>query len=342
MSLQDIVDTAVNVEVNRSKLVAQTVSRSGRISVASRNWANPFRFVVTPKPVWTAAEYREVFEPLLDNDRYQAHGMLLNNINFSTGGATLGNSWMVPYQGYVVPGNIGYLDGYQTGTGSTGTTLVLEYTGSTITSPTTKYIFKSGDYVRPWDGTNNTYSYIATNDVQVPVEITGKTGTVVAPGVTVVSNPRQAGSSGRQYYTRYTATTTRTAITVASTTGLTVGQIISKTSGNAVLGSVTYIANIDSATQISIISTSNISLSAGASITFTGTGYDATAVDDNWNVVIPIHRGLIYPIPAAAGVLTGAVAANFNVIVTKLPQIRYLPGQLVELTSDLELIEEIL
>jgi hypothetical protein len=51
---------------------------------------------------------------------------------------------------------------------------------------------------------------------------------------------------------------------------------------------------------------------------------------------------LIYPIPAAAGVLTGAVAANFNVIVTKLPQIRYLPGQLVELTSDLELIEEIL
>jgi hypothetical protein len=32
MSLQYIVDTAVNVEVNRSKLVAQTISRSGRIS----------------------------------------------------------------------------------------------------------------------------------------------------------------------------------------------------------------------------------------------------------------------------------------------------------------------
>jgi hypothetical protein len=60
MALQDIINSAVNVEVNRSKLVAQTVSRSGRISVASRNWTNPFRFVITPKPVWTAAEYRSV------------------------------------------------------------------------------------------------------------------------------------------------------------------------------------------------------------------------------------------------------------------------------------------
>jgi len=61
MTMQQIIDSAVNVEINRSKLVAQTVSRSGRISAVSRNWANPFRFTVTPKPVWTAAEYRSVF-----------------------------------------------------------------------------------------------------------------------------------------------------------------------------------------------------------------------------------------------------------------------------------------
>ena len=64
MALQDIINTASNIEINRSKLVAQTVSRSGRISVASRNWANPFRFTVTPKPVWTYTEYRAIFEPI--------------------------------------------------------------------------------------------------------------------------------------------------------------------------------------------------------------------------------------------------------------------------------------
>jgi hypothetical protein len=58
-------------------------------------------------------------------------------------------------------------------------------------------------------------------------------------------------------------------------------------------------------------------------------------------VAIPVHRGLIVNVGAGQGVLIGGAAANFNVIVTKLPQIRYLPGQLVELTSDLELIEEI-
>ena len=338
MALQDIIDTAVNIEINRSKLVAQTVSRSGRISVASRNWANPYRFVVTPKPVWTAAEYRAAFEPLFNNDKYEAHGMLLNNINFSTGVATLGNSWMIPYQGYVSTSS-GYLTGYITNV-STGTKIVLEYTGSTITSPTTKYIVKSGDYIRPWMGTSNTYSYNVRSDVPVPVETNNISGTIIATGTTIVSNPRQPGSSsGAQYYTRYTATATRTAITVASTTGLTVGQIITKVSGTGVFGGVTYIDNIDSATQISIISTTDCTSGA---IVFNATGYDSTSVDDNWTVAIPIHRGIIFPVTAGNGVLVGAVAANFNVIVTKLPQIRYLPGQLVELTSDLELIEEIL
>jgi hypothetical protein len=338
MALQDIIDTAVNVEVNRSKLVAQTVSRSGKISTASRSWVNPFRFIVTPKPVWTAAEYRAVFEPLFTNDKFQAHGMLLNNINFNTGRTTLGNSWMVPYQGYADAGD-GYLEGYITNA-STGTKIVLEYTGDTITSPTTKYIFKAGDYIRPWVADEIIYSYIATNDVQVPVERNTISGTITASGVVRFSNPRQPGTAaGAEYTTRYTTTATRTTITgISSTTGLTVGQIISKASGTGVFGGVTYIANIDSATQISIISTTDCTSGA---IVFNATGYDSAAATDNWTVAIPVHRGLVVNVAGSQGVLIGGAAANFNVIVTKLPQIRYLPGKLVELTSDLELIEEI-
>jgi hypothetical protein len=40
--------------------------------------------------------------------------------------------------------------------------------------------------------------------------------------------------------------------------------------------------------------------------------------------------------------LLGARAASFVATVAKLPQIKYLPGQLVELTGDIELVEEIL
>ena len=68
--IQDVVDTAVNIEFNRSKLVAQTISRSGRLSTASRNWANPYRFIVTPKPVWEYADARAMLEIIYRNDRY--------------------------------------------------------------------------------------------------------------------------------------------------------------------------------------------------------------------------------------------------------------------------------
>ena len=131
MALQDIIDTAVNVEVNRSKLVAQNVSRSGRISTVSRNWANPFRFVVTPKPIWTAQEYRSVFETLLDNDRYQAHGMLLNNISSSTFLANKGNSWMIPYQGGAdISANNNNIDSYAATSATSGTKIVLSNANS--------------------------------------------------------------------------------------------------------------------------------------------------------------------------------------------------------------------
>jgi hypothetical protein len=71
IGLQDIIDSAVNIEFNRSKLVAQTVSRSGRISTASRNWANPYRFTVTPKPVWEYNNVRGMIESIYRNDRYE-------------------------------------------------------------------------------------------------------------------------------------------------------------------------------------------------------------------------------------------------------------------------------
>jgi hypothetical protein len=325
MSLQQIIDSAVNVEVSRSKLVAQTISRSGRISTASRNWANPFRFTVTPQPVWTASEYRSVFAELLDGDRNTTMAFYLNNISQSTFQATLGNSWMINYQGNNDSNNNNTLDSYSATSDTSGSRIVLTNTNSTsITAGT--YIVKQGDYMR-LVGTG--YPYISTADVIIPTAASGITGTIQAAGVRVLQDTSFSG-------TTFLTTTTRTAITgLSSTTNLSVGQIISESGSNTgSFGGITYIEAIVSSTQINIVSTT--ACTAG-SITFAGTGNTSTPC-----VCVPIHRGYLGTVSTNTEVRVGARAAQFVVNVSNLPQIRYLPGQLVELTGDIELIEEIL
>jgi hypothetical protein len=331
MSLQQIIDSAVNVEVNRSKLVAQTVSRNGRISVASRNWANPFRFIVTPKPVWTASEYRSVFADLLDNDKYLPHGFRLNNVDPTTGRANLGNSWMINYQGGadVASGGNNILDSYQATSATSGAMICLTNVNSTTITAGT-YLVKAGDYLRP---IGFRYPYIATADVVIPTAASGIVGVIQPVGTTIITQPATATNAG--YLVSFVTTATRTAITgIASTAGLSVGQIISKTSGSGAFGGLTYIDSIIDSTSVTIQNTTGYT---SGSITFSGTGPTSTPT-----VCVPVNRGFIGTVSTDTGVLVGARAANFVVNVTKLPQIRYLPGQLVELTGDIELIEEIL
>jgi len=225
MALQDIINTASNIEINRSKLIAQTVSRSGRISVASRNWANPFRFTVTPKPVWTYTEYRAIFEPIFTADRYTTQTIALTNFNTSTGALTqTGMFWLTEYQGALAGSTDQILDDY-TATSMTGNALTITKTGTPANGIS---IFKAGDYLRIVGGA---YPYIVSSDV----------------------------------------------VTSASATA-----------------------------------------------------------------VVTVHRGKLETFTPGASIYVGRRAAVFNVIVSKLPQIRFLPGQLVEFTSDFEMVEEIL
>ena len=225
MALQDIINSAVNIEINRSKLIAQNVSRSGRLSVASRNWANPFRFTITPKPIWTASEYRSVFEPIFTADRFATQVIDLTDHNTSTGAITApGMAWLTTYQGGLDSAGDGTLDSY-TATSMTGTSLTLTKSGSPTVGT---YIVKAGDYLKMSGGI---YPYIVTSDVQV--------------------------------------------------------------SGSA-------------------------------------------------TAVITTHRGKLETFSSGTPVFVGQRGAIFRVVVTQLPQIKFLPGQFVEFTGDFELVEEIL
>jgi hypothetical protein len=255
--------------------------------------------------------------------------MYLNYVNGTTGQATLGNSWMIPYQGGADATSNNIIDSYSATSATSGTALVLTNINSTTITAGT-YIVKTGDYIRPQ---LHRYPYIATADVVIPTAASGITGTITAADVTV--RPQPASGSFPGYNVSFVTTTTRTTVTgITSTTGLSVGQIITRTSGAGAFGGLTYIDTIVDSTTIIIQSTT--ACTAGA-ITFTGTGPTSTPA-----VVVPIHRGFIGTLSTNTSVFVGARAGSFVVKVSNLPQIRYLPGKLVELTGDLELVEEIL
>lgn len=153
-SLQSIIDSAQTIEINRSKLVGQTISRSGRILTASRNWANPFRLVVAPKPIWRFSEVRAILEDLMTNDRNISHSIQLGNKS--------GQQWLVGYQGAAPGGTTGY-------GGTLSNVAITAMTGTTISlanCPTSGNIFLKGDYIQPISGgTSYRYPFVVTQDL---------------------------------------------------------------------------------------------------------------------------------------------------------------------------------
>lgn len=153
MSLQKIIDSAVNVEVNRSKLIAQSLSRSGRLLTVARNWANPFRFIVEPKPIWKWDEFRDDIETVMVNDRVNTDVIRFN---------TTGQNWMFKYQGNMSQDIFGGILGVGIGNDPTiasfsGTTMVI----NTPSANLGKQLFKVGDLILP-AGSSYRYPYIVS------------------------------------------------------------------------------------------------------------------------------------------------------------------------------------
>ena len=194
MSLQTIIDSAVNIEINRSKLIAQSISRSGRLLTASRNWANPFRFIVTPKPIWTWSEYRDEIQTVMDNDRYAEDSFYISN--------TSGLLWMTEYRGQLDAGSDTLAD-YTVSTFS-GTTLTLTTAGSPTVG---NYIVRKGDWIRP---TDHRYAYMVSADVVVPspvspVSITVHRGYIDQGGYTVAGKTIKLADTAARFYVQVTS-----------------------------------------------------------------------------------------------------------------------------------------
>jgi len=386
MSLQKIIDTAVNLEINRTKLVAQSVSRSGKILTAARNWTNPYRFTVTPKPIWEYNKVRDLIEDLYTRDRNQTHQFVLGNYSIArpgynteftgsiagtimtvtalaagaltVGDAVYSNSGRTNLLGFIVAKVSGFgassvwkLDRSQTVSSTTlyariqtegnvnlewigrylgdeeeqsdrliidnyvfssgNSTAIFATEGGVAGQPTAnEFIVRKNDWIRP---SGDFYPYQAAEDVPVPTAVTGYTGTI-------------------------SGTATETTVTgLSSIANLSVGQVITESGSNTgSFGGLTYIKSIDSATQITIVSSS--ANTAGA-ITFNGAGISTAG----HAVAIPIHRAyMAQSATAGSPFFAGSRACFFRVKIVRLPTYRFVNKDLIEFTGDFELIEEIL
>lgn len=193
MSLQTIIDSAVSVEINRSKLVAQSLSRSGRVLTVARNWVNPWRFTVTPKPIWTWTDYRAVFEAIINGDRITTHTFKFGNV--------AGQRWTMGYMGNCPGGTTG------AGGSLTGVSVV-SFSGTSLVIDTTAVsngvqIVKVGDVIQPTG--NYRYPYVVTaatnNGVRnnTTMTITTHRGYLPQDSYTVASKGLWVGTSCEFY-----------------------------------------------------------------------------------------------------------------------------------------------
>lgn len=161
MSIQSIINSAQTIEVSRPALVASTMSRSGRLFTGTRNWTKPWRFTVSPKPIWRIADARGVIEDIMTFDKHTEQ-----TVNLGQGGA----AWTIQYQGSVA--RTGNQLNNITFSSITGTTAVI---GNLTGLTNGQVIFKKGDIVQP---VGHRYPYVVTQDVVFNTGNTTKTFTL--------------------------------------------------------------------------------------------------------------------------------------------------------------------
>jgi hypothetical protein len=157
--INEIFNSAQSIDVNRTKLVAHSVSRNGRLLTASRNWVNPWRFVVVPKPIWDWNQYRSQIEPVIAADRYTAQTVSFGNNAFNNAGA----NWIAQYQGSLPSA---YFTAGFSFSQAAGTTATARAAGATYdyiaTQPSDFVLFKPGDLVQ---AAGNLYPHVVTEFV---------------------------------------------------------------------------------------------------------------------------------------------------------------------------------
>tara|TARA_R110000803_G_scaffold110640_1_gene179063 strand:+ start:2798 stop:3442 length:645 start_codon:yes stop_codon:yes gene_type:complete len=146
MSIQNIVNKATFLTVDKRKVSAQTITRSGRVRTAEVASAVPYRFAFGVTSGYKYSENRSNLEEL---DRLDI--TIEEEINIGT--SNTGLNYITAYQGDST--GIGSI----TITGSSAATLILNCTNAGSGT----FLFKKGDFIQPASGYR--YPFQVTADV---------------------------------------------------------------------------------------------------------------------------------------------------------------------------------
>jgi len=147
MTIQAIINTAQNIEIDRRKTVGQTISRSQHIKSSERLTANPFVITVTPLARWRYSENRGVLESIMNNDRHTE-----TQVNLAS---TSRLNYVTEYRGSLTSTQLSAM----TITNFTNTEVTIHNLPTTSSSVV---VFRAGDFIQP---ALSRYPYIVTNDV---------------------------------------------------------------------------------------------------------------------------------------------------------------------------------
>lgn len=150
--LQTIIDTCVNLEFDRRRIVASSVSRSQRIRTSERMAAQPFMLSVSPKPVFIFNQSRDLIEDIFTADRFtETEVSLANNPKLN---------YLVEYRGQLASQSQAETMTISTWTTNQCVLTTLPAIGTETTTATV--LFAKGDYIQP---ANSRYPYIVTDTV---------------------------------------------------------------------------------------------------------------------------------------------------------------------------------
>lgn len=190
MSIQTIVNTASNIEINRPRVVTTTISRSQRVKVSERNSSQPWQWRVTPAAYFKWSTSRNLVESIDYVDRNVEIIITLSNPNLS------------------------YINGYlgQLSQTQLNNMLITSWTAQTVTLTTlpslgdplpgggsvtaNTVVFRPGDFIQP---ANSRYPYTVVNTVlrgsQSSITVTVARPLIASEGISVTNQNLYVGSN---------------------------------------------------------------------------------------------------------------------------------------------------
>ena len=175
MSIQSIIDNATSLTIDKGKVAAQSVSRSGVVLTAERATNVPYRFSVSMHQGLTYSTNRDLLEDLDTLD-------VTAEESIDIGSTNTGLAYVTAYQGGITGGTI-------TCNGSDGLELYVDCSGLSGSGT----LFKKGDFLQPQGNTagyrypyqvTSDVSYSASSNVTIPVHrpVIEQTGVALTSG----------------------------------------------------------------------------------------------------------------------------------------------------------------